>query len=329
MGKKRQICQICYEDFTRKLQPVDLPCKCAICRLCFSTFLREHCQSFPSALMPCPTPDHQTVLSPTVLKSILSKRDFRMYESATLKQLLMYPIYRQCPNCHLISWTDSPLCLSTPSCPRCNYAWTTPVSSLYLYLHSFIDNFPSLVLKDLLASPCPQCYIYISKASGCDHMTCLYCGFQFCWLCRQPYRTHKEVRCAMHCLVAFCWLVLLAVLFIVHLIRIYSNELYQLAPYLCLLLVIGWIVYYFCIVLPDLISLQYWELEGVSKRWKYGSIGGFICFGVVAGVVELVLYFPLLVKLTTALFLAFLMSVPGLALIWLRFTEKQQRSSSK
>jgi len=133
----------------------------------------------------------------------------------------------------------------------------------------------------------------------------------------------------MHCLVAFCWLVLLAVLFIVHLIRIYSNELYQLAPYLCLLLVIGWIVYYFCIVLPDLISLQYWELEGVSKRWKYGSIGGFICFGVVAGVVELILYFPLLVKLTTALFLAFLMSVPGLALIWLRFTEKQQRSSSK
>lgn len=328
MGKKRPTCQICYEEFTHKLKVVNLPCKCAICRDCLSSFVQEHNQSF-SQVLPCPTPGHQTVLSPTVLKSVLSKRDFRRYESATLRRLLLHPIYRKCPHCKLLSWTESSLCLSTPSCPRCNYAWSTPFSSFCLYFRSCMDNFSSLVLKDLMASPCPQCFVYIAKTSGCDHMTCIYCNFEFCWLCSQPYKKHKEIHCAMHCLVAFCWLILLSVLFLLHLIRIYANEMAQLAPYIGLFLVIWWILYYFCIILPELLSLQYWEMEGVSKRWKYASLGGFIGFGVIVGVAELLLYFPLLIKLITALFPAFLMTAPGVALLWLRFAEKQLRNSSK
>ncbi len=50
---------------------------------------------------------------------------------------------------------------------------------------------------------CPQCQSYIQKISGCDHMTCKRCKYQFCWQCFADYqkiqnhglKQHKE-----HCI---------------------------------------------------------------------------------------------------------------------------------
>jgi hypothetical protein len=34
---------------------------------------------------------------------------------------------------------------------------------------------------------CPNCYIIIEKDEGCNHMTCINCQFEFCWLCLKKY----------------------------------------------------------------------------------------------------------------------------------------------
>lgn len=34
---------------------------------------------------------------------------------------------------------------------------------------------------------CPECKARIEKAEGCNHMTCYYCEFQFCWICGGTY----------------------------------------------------------------------------------------------------------------------------------------------
>lgn len=36
-------------------------------------------------------------------------------------------------------------------------------------------------------SLCPNCITRVQKESGCNHMTCMACGYEWCWLCREKY----------------------------------------------------------------------------------------------------------------------------------------------
>lgn len=41
--------------------------------------------------------------------------------------------------------------------------------------------------EEALVKECPGCRVPISKAGGCDHMTCSQCSQEFCWLCRRQW----------------------------------------------------------------------------------------------------------------------------------------------
>ena len=34
---------------------------------------------------------------------------------------------------------------------------------------------------------CPNCQMYVERNEGCNHMTCAYCDYQWCWICEQQY----------------------------------------------------------------------------------------------------------------------------------------------
>jgi ariadne-1 len=37
---------------------------------------------------------------------------------------------------------------------------------------------------------CPKCGVRIEKNKACNHMTCIKCGHNFCWLCKGPWASH-------------------------------------------------------------------------------------------------------------------------------------------
>ena len=51
--------------------------------------------------------------------------------------------------------------------------------------------------KKKFIKKCPNCKIWSEKISGCNHMTCIECGYQWCWLCNEKYdETHyKKGKC--------------------------------------------------------------------------------------------------------------------------------------
>jgi E3 ubiquitin-protein ligase RNF19A len=36
-------------------------------------------------------------------------------------------------------------------------------------------------------SYCPKCRTRVEKVEGCNHMTCYFCSFQWCWICGGTY----------------------------------------------------------------------------------------------------------------------------------------------
>jgi len=44
---------------------------------------------------------------------------------------------------------------------------------------------------------CPCCGVYINKFEGCNHITCTYCKFEWCWICGQEFRPdhYFETKC--------------------------------------------------------------------------------------------------------------------------------------
>jgi ariadne-1 len=39
---------------------------------------------------------------------------------------------------------------------------------------------------------CPKCNTFTEKNGGCNHMTCKFCSYEYCWMCRKEWRGHSD-----------------------------------------------------------------------------------------------------------------------------------------
>ncbi|KAG8342086.1 IBR domain [Trypanosoma vivax] len=54
------------------------------------------------------------------------------------------------------------------------------------------ENEPSLAVIQKTTRGCPGCSIRIEKDSGCNHMICTQCRYEYCWVCLGPWSEHNN-----------------------------------------------------------------------------------------------------------------------------------------
>ena len=100
--------------------------------------------------------------------------------------------FKWCPRCSHGGFMA--FCIDL-ECNECSYSWCglcgeqhqagTACDAATIYAES-------RRLVSSVAKPCPGCQILIQHDGGCAHVTCCKCRYEWCWVCRGPYRRYTN-----------------------------------------------------------------------------------------------------------------------------------------
>ena len=193
-NKKVKYCIICNEALTdEEMKNNLLECRHFFCDDCYYEFIKEKINSNFIEGIKCPDKSCETKLFDDFIENKLSKDIPLLEKYLKLKkkrQLMLDPNIQLCPfpDCDSYAKKES----------NSNYV------SCIKYHHKFCFN----CLKDWHGKKkcenkldksfenwrdsdnvkrCPKCKYFIEKNEGCNHITCVNCRYQFCWLCLGEY----------------------------------------------------------------------------------------------------------------------------------------------
>uniref|UniRef100_A0A7S4L2T4 RBR-type E3 ubiquitin transferase n=1 Tax=Paramoeba aestuarina TaxID=180227 RepID=A0A7S4L2T4_9EUKA len=199
-----QNCPICFEDYPSTQMRTLMSCgshfTCKDCMELHLTTLISDVQTVQKLHCPDPTCPH--VANEWELEPLIGTKNFKKYlDMITLAALkpdqgeggvwwcpndkCRAPIAKEelgenkkvtCPGCQ------------TEFCGECGGLWHEGKTCEEAEKMRDSTSFTSwLEKKGDKVKPCPKCKFGIEKNSGCNHMTCQQCNFQWCWLCHLAY----------------------------------------------------------------------------------------------------------------------------------------------
>ena len=189
--EKSFICGICF-SFENSFEFIP-KCRHQFCEDCLMKYLIYSIENDSQKLidLPCPETTCKKKLPLSFIEKKLSKNElfltkFKKYTKTA--KFIKNPSYRPCikPNCE--NYVKKPFfgnktnCLCGQiMCFKCRKPWHEGQNCSYEAEQNELD-FLSYQKKNNLKF-CPKCQIIIEKYLGCNHITCVKCRYQFCWVC--------------------------------------------------------------------------------------------------------------------------------------------------
>ena len=186
------ICEICEGeiDYTY-LKKIKLPCSHKFCLECWEDYLKEKINNGKVYKISCMKHKCTQILDETFIKSIIGsdeelieKYDKFLNNKKILdsnKKIKFCPI----PDCDGYAEKKG-----LSKIVKCNYGhefcfvcgqkphgWKT--------CSKMIDKGFEEWKTHTLVKRCPYCQFWTEKQDGCNHMTCVQCNFQWCWICEK------------------------------------------------------------------------------------------------------------------------------------------------
>lgn len=209
-----EFCRICLEQVSKNLI-FSISCGCQACLDCHKNWAISQISS-EKTYIKCPFPECGLMLN-----SLDQFLPLEVLEKLQENQLSMYLKYNKSihkcpkPGCNYSGFGTK----STQEdfyCEKCAECWVEPSENFKLKLfemRKYEEEGLNILWKALFCKLCPGCEIFIEKNEGCRHIDCIMCGTDFCWFCKQSYKTHQQVQCSNNlsrCV--FIWIVIFTIM---------------------------------------------------------------------------------------------------------------------
>ena len=190
-------CPICYESHPRRAMR-SYGCEAHFyCAECVRTDLMVKIGSGELKTIKCPAPDCAIRPTPALIRLLAGRQWYVKYQEFTaLQNLRSNPNARWCPDpqCSTPVVVDPSALGATQhvTCPTCGEAFC------FVCRHPSHLGFPCSAVKQLddevafgrylrrqaeKTKSCPRCGEATEKNGGCNHMQCISCSHEWCWLC--------------------------------------------------------------------------------------------------------------------------------------------------
>jgi hypothetical protein len=192
-------CEVCYCAGISTDKMYGIGCSHDFCRDCWSAYIHNLASEGRNLLdARCPS---QSCVGRVTLADIheISPESVPEWKRNMIKSFLYKDhSFTACPspNCSIITWclngqdgsVTCPECQAS-FCFRCHHQPHTPASCSALAEWNLLFGDSRFWIKKH-TKPCPGCSAPIEKTTGCNHMRCTLCQFDFCWVCLTRLESH-------------------------------------------------------------------------------------------------------------------------------------------
>lgn len=190
------ICSIC-DDFMEEESIITLQCSHRFCKICMKSIISVAINNYNVSGVRCSDLQCYKPLSEPfalqLIDSICSTADKRKYLKILQDRIIVEgKTMIMCPNksCQNVISFKQKNNRQTVNCTNCKMNFC---SECRLSEHEnkmcLVDRNDNLkeFHKNKLIKACPTCKTPVEKESGCNHISCIFCGKPFCWLCGRKY----------------------------------------------------------------------------------------------------------------------------------------------
>ncbi|CAD8122418.1 unnamed protein product [Paramecium sonneborni] len=185
---KCPICNSSFEEIVRLLQ-----CEHQFCKSCYKEYLEDKIKIAKINNIPCLQAGCTNTFTEEIIKDNVSDQKFKQYLVFKRKlEIENDPNKKWCPgkNCDLFIEKDPKINLIQCQCGLLVCFNCGQIAHQGMLCEDAIQGDFKQALVKYLIKYCPKCKSHIQKNAGCNHMTCIQCQFQFCWVCLQQYHEY-------------------------------------------------------------------------------------------------------------------------------------------
>ena len=187
-------CLICEEKLTNEEMINNFfGCFHGFCNFCLKEYFKEKINNNIIDIK-CPKEGCENKINDYFIENYLINSDIPLLDKYKKykykKQLLINPEIQICPfpDCESYAKKDEKdkyvMCKKGHKfCLNCLKPWHGNEQCIVEVDENF-ENWK----KERNVQKCPRCKYYIEKISGCNHMTCTNCRYEWCWICRNEYK---------------------------------------------------------------------------------------------------------------------------------------------